>query len=163
MASNETKGVSWLTKAALAGEAHAQYNLGVMYSQGMGGGVDPDAAVRWWRMAAEQGDGKSCFALGSMYMRAAQRLEGAEEEQATKAASAWFKQGADLGHGTSLFMFARALLSNIGKGTDVSKAWRLLSRAAKQQVQGAAELLERLEAATKRTNKPDADPAEDDL
>jgi hypothetical protein len=76
--------------------------------------------------------------------------EGGEERE---TASAWFKQGADLGHGLSQFMLARQMLTSVGKGTDVSAAWQLLSKASKQQVEGAAELLQRLELATQTQSK----------
>ena len=42
-------------KAAEQGDAEAQYNLGVMYANGDGLPEDDAEAVRWYRMAAEQG------------------------------------------------------------------------------------------------------------
>ena len=38
------------------GDARAQYNLGLMYARGDGVPEDDAEAVRWWRLAAEQGD-----------------------------------------------------------------------------------------------------------
>ena len=45
----------------------AQYDLGVAYANGDGVPEDKVEAVRWWRLAAEQGYGPAQFALGSMY------------------------------------------------------------------------------------------------
>ena len=42
---------------AEAGDASAQYILGLMYANGFGVPEDDDEAVRWYRMAAEQGYG----------------------------------------------------------------------------------------------------------
>ena len=44
------------TPLAEAGDEVAQYNLGVMYDNGLGVPQDPKEAVKWYRLAAEQGD-----------------------------------------------------------------------------------------------------------
>jgi uncharacterized protein len=49
------------------GDASAQYNLGLMYSNGRGVTQDYKAAVMWYRRAAEQGDAKAQTNLGVMY------------------------------------------------------------------------------------------------
>ena len=43
---------------------HAQYNLGVMYENGQGVPQDYKTAVKWYRLAAEQGDAGAQFNLG---------------------------------------------------------------------------------------------------
>ena len=42
-------------KAAVQGEAEAQYDLGVCYCNGEGVEKDPKQAAYWYRKAAEQG------------------------------------------------------------------------------------------------------------
>jgi TPR repeat protein len=49
------------------GDADAQYNLGVMYSNGDGVPRDYAEAMKWHRKAAEQGNGNAQFNLGFMY------------------------------------------------------------------------------------------------
>lgn len=44
-------------KAALQGNAIAQYNLGICYEYGDGVPRDREEANRWYKMAAGQGDG----------------------------------------------------------------------------------------------------------
>ena len=79
----------------------AQHSLGWMYDNGLGVPEDDIEAVRWYRMAAEQGYAKSQFNLGIMYaagegvpeddvqayawlsLAAAQGIEPAEEMQQT--------------------------------------------------------------------------------
>jgi TPR repeat protein len=49
------------------GDADAQYNLGVMYSNGDGVPRDYAEAMKWHRKAADQGNGNAQFNLGFMY------------------------------------------------------------------------------------------------
>jgi len=53
--------------AAAQGDADAQYNLGLMYSRGVGVGEDDAEALKWYRMAAAQGHAKAQYNLGMMY------------------------------------------------------------------------------------------------
>ena len=52
---------------AKMGDPHAQSNLGVMYSQGIGVPVDYKSAIMWWKRAAEQGHAKARYNLGVMF------------------------------------------------------------------------------------------------
>ena len=47
-----------LREKAEQGDVQAQYNLGIMYETGRGGPQDDAEAVRWYRLAAEQGDSR---------------------------------------------------------------------------------------------------------
>ena len=49
------------------GYAVAQYNLGVMYDNGLGVPQDYREAAKWYRFAAEQGEVKAQSNLASMY------------------------------------------------------------------------------------------------
>ena len=49
------------------GNAAAQFNLGVMYHDGQGVPQDYAEAVKWYRIAAEQGHPSSQYNLGVMY------------------------------------------------------------------------------------------------
>ena len=55
--------------AAEAGQAEAQFDLGLLYAQGLGVTRDMSEAGRWYRKAAEQGNAEAEFALGQMYSR----------------------------------------------------------------------------------------------
>ena len=50
------------------GDAAAQFNLGLMYKDGLGVAQDYAEAVRWYRKAAEQGNAAAQTNLGSMYL-----------------------------------------------------------------------------------------------
>nr|AOG62267.1 SEL-1-like domain containing protein [uncultured organism] len=43
------------SRAAKQGDVYAQYNLGVMYANGYGVPENDREAVKWYRLAAEQG------------------------------------------------------------------------------------------------------------
>ena len=53
--------------AAKQGNAVAQYNLGVMYDNGMGVPENDAEAVKWYRKAADQGYAMAQSNLGVMY------------------------------------------------------------------------------------------------
>ena len=78
--------------AANAGEAWAQFGLGVLYEMGRGGFPQSDTeAVRWYRLAAEQGDSAGQTMLGVMYSR------GQGVPQNDTEASRLFQMAADQG------------------------------------------------------------------
>jgi TPR repeat protein len=52
---------------AEAGEARAQYRLGVMYNMGFGVKADPETAALWLGRAAEQDVADAQFILGVLY------------------------------------------------------------------------------------------------
>jgi TPR repeat protein len=53
----------WYTLAAEQGYAHAQFNLGWMYDEGVGVEKNKAEAVRWYTQAAERGDADAQAAL----------------------------------------------------------------------------------------------------
>ena len=57
------KGAEWLTKAALHGNAPAQYNLGRMYQWGKGVEKDLQQARFWFQKAIDNGHEKAKEAL----------------------------------------------------------------------------------------------------
>ena len=79
------------TPLAEAGDANAQYNLGVMYRQGYGVPQDYAEAVRWYRLAADQGYAFAQYNLGNMYRRG----DGVPQDYAE--AVKWYRLAADQG------------------------------------------------------------------
>jgi len=81
------------TKAkAEAGDADAQYNLGLMYVLGEGVEQDFKEAVKWYQKAADQGDAIAQSNLGLMYQK------GQGVEQDFKEAAKWWQKAADQGN-----------------------------------------------------------------
>lgn len=56
----------WLTDAEL-GDADAQYNVGKIFENGMGGPPDYESAAKWYGKAAEQGHPSALLSLGLLY------------------------------------------------------------------------------------------------
>lgn len=79
-------------QAAEQGNAKAQYNLGVMYAQGLGVRQDYTQAVQWYRKAAEQGDAEAQYNLGLMYYKG----EGVRQDLAL--AQEWFGKACQNGN-----------------------------------------------------------------
>ncbi|MDO6761475.1 tetratricopeptide repeat protein [Tamlana sp. 2_MG-2023] len=55
------------TEAAKAGHVYAQYNLGLMYEQGLGTNKNLEEAVHWYRESSMQGNSAAQFNLGVCY------------------------------------------------------------------------------------------------
>ena len=56
----------WKT-AAEGGQAEAQFDLGLLYAEGLGTRRDLAEAAEWYRKAADQGNAQAEFALGQMW------------------------------------------------------------------------------------------------
>jgi TPR repeat protein len=74
------------------GAASAQYNLGVMYANGVGVPENDAEAVKWFRKAADQGDAEGQYNLGVMYDFGM----GVPENDAE--AVKWYRKSADQGN-----------------------------------------------------------------
>ena len=64
---SSAQNIAELKKQAAAGDAKAQYSLGVAYANGYGVSEDKSEALRWWRKAADQGYAEAQFSLGAAY------------------------------------------------------------------------------------------------
>ena len=62
-----------LETRAKAGDAVAQYDLGVAYQRGDGVKADLKRAVRWWQKSADAGYGLAEYNLGVAYQRGASK------------------------------------------------------------------------------------------
>jgi TPR repeat protein len=144
-----------------AGQAEAQFDLGVLYAQGLGVQRDMTTAERWYRKAAEQGNAEAEFALGQMYSRGwgvprdeadALRwfqmanspesdgpstewslIEGYGVQQDQKQAAYWYELAAQKGHAEAQYNLGRLYAE--GKGGiphDEETAVRWVRAAASQ-------------------------------
>ena len=77
------------------GDAHAQFNLGVMYQDGQGVPQNHAEAVKWYRLAAEQGIDRAQYNLGVMY------ANGRGVPQNYAEAVKWYRLAADQGHASA--------------------------------------------------------------
>ncbi|MFA0164100.1 tetratricopeptide repeat protein, partial [Vibrio splendidus] len=73
------------------GDAHGQFNLGVIYEEGKGVSQDDTQAVSWYRKAAEQGYARAQTNLGRMFKK------GRGVSQDDKEAVSWYRKAAEQG------------------------------------------------------------------
>lgn len=74
------------------GDAAAQFNLGLIYTEGQGVAKNDKLAVQWFRKAAEQGEVYAQFNLGVMY------AQGRGVAKNDELAVDWFRKAAEQGH-----------------------------------------------------------------
>ena len=146
--------------AAEAGQAAAQFDLGLLYAQGLGVRRDLGEAEKWYRKAAEQGNTEAEFALGQMYSRGwgvprdttdALRwlqlandpdtdgpptdwavLDGYGVQQDQKQAAYWYQQAAQKGHVEAQFNLGRLYATGQGLAHDEEQAAHWIRAAASQ-------------------------------
>ena len=82
---------------AKQGDVIAQYNLGVMYGEGVGVPENESEAVKWFRKAADQGYADAQYNLGLMYDNG----EGVPENESE--AVKWYRKAADQGHASAQY------------------------------------------------------------
>ena len=81
--------------AAEQGIAESQYNLGVMYGNGLGVPKDDAVAVKWYTKAAEQGLARAQYNLAVKYDNGT----GVPEDDAV--AVKWYTKAAEQGHASA--------------------------------------------------------------
>ncbi len=59
--------MKWYRKAAEQGVAKAEFNLGLMYDNGLGVKQDYAKGAKWYRKAAKKGNATAQYNLGLMY------------------------------------------------------------------------------------------------
>lgn len=127
------------------GYANAQYNMGVLYKNGLGVAKDLKKAADWYRRASEQGERGALNNLGLMY----QKGDGVPQnhQEAFKLYSLSANQGFPLGQRNLGAMYS----GGMGVEKNAVFAYQWLSLAAAQGDEGAKPFLEHLE----KTMAPD--------
>ena len=145
-----------LQPLAEAGNIEAQNRMGLMYLFGEGAPKDLALAVRWFRMAADQGDARAQYQLGDIYagidpnqavpwltkaaeqgLNIAQVTLGADYEngwgvgQDYAQAAAWYRRSADQGNINAQLSLGMMLSEGRGVPKDPVAAYMWLSLAHK--------------------------------
>lgn len=93
-------GATRLRERANAGDAAAQYEIGVRYAEGRGVSSDTVRAARWFEQAAAQNLAPAQYRLGGMYER------GTGVTKDLEAARRWYERAAQAGHVKSMHNLA---------------------------------------------------------
>lgn len=88
---NFEKAAFWFREAAQSNIANADYNLGVLYHQGLGVEKDLDRALYWYREAAKLGHAEAQYNLGIAH------IEGIGTKYDAPLAAAFFESSANQG------------------------------------------------------------------
>jgi len=114
----------WATKAAEGGDRNGQFRLGYAYNNGQGTAQDSVAALKWYKLAAEQGCGTSMNNIGVIY---------GEVEQDHKAAFTWFLKAAEAGIKQTQYHVGQCCYyGGNGAAKNLTEARKWLQKAADQ-------------------------------
>ena len=122
--------------AAERGDAHAQFCLGTPYSDGVA--VDHAEAIRWLRMAVDQGYNMGQNAFGRCYYHG----WGVAKDFAT--AVRWFRLAADQGNAVAQYNLGGCYETGEGVAVSIAEAKRWYRLAADQGYEDAKAALRRL-------------------
>ena len=109
---------------SVQGLSYAQNNLGLIYHNGQGVAQDYKEAVKWYRLAANQGDAESQTKLGIMYS------QGLGVTQDYKKAFSWYQKAAEQGNVQGQFVLGNMYAHNEGAKQDFIRAYMWSSLAA---------------------------------
>lgn len=107
-----------LTPDAKAGDAKAQYYLGLLHAHGYGVPKNPAEAAKWFQKAAEQDVPEAQFDLGHLYRR------GAGVPQDYEQAILWLRKAADNGDTFAQSSLAEMYLDGHGTERDLVQAYK---------------------------------------
>ncbi|WP_353247794.1 SH3 domain-containing protein [Salinisphaera sp. T31B1] len=117
-----TAGALW-RPAAEAGDAQAQYGLGLLYANGWGVPQDPLAAQRWYGLAAERG------LAAAQYNLAVMRETGHGVPRDVAEAGYWYTEAAAQGLSPAARNLALMILGGDGLERDPARAVKWLARS----------------------------------
>lgn len=118
-----------LVEQAKSGVAFAQFQIGTMYENGEGVGIDIDRAIFWYELAAKQGYSDAQFNLGNMYQITQNKNE-------IKSAY-WFERAADNGDVEAQYNISLLYMDGIGIKKDLKKSFEWMEKAAKNNYANA--------------------------
>ena len=100
-----------------------EYRIAGMYEKGLGTDVNVQEAIRWYKTAADNGDGHAAYHLGHIYQ------DGQIAEQDFSAALKWFEKAADLGNKYAWYSLGCLYCDGKGIRQNFSKAAEWFQKA----------------------------------
>ena len=139
-----------LRAKAEAGNAAAQFDLGIMYRTGDGVPKDAVEAVKWYRLAAEQGNAKAQTNLGLMYANG----DGVPKDQ-TEAVK-WYRKAAEQGNTNAQYNLGNMYNRGEGVPRDLVQAHMWWNIAGAKGNEGAKKNLAEVEKQMSSEQKAEA-------
>jgi TPR repeat protein len=121
---DDAQALATLRDLAESGHPQAQYDLGLVYLNGMGVSQDLPAAVGWWKKAAEQGHVNAQYKLAHSYR------EGRGIEPDAGKAFYWYTRAAEQGDAEAQYNVGYSYRIGYGTTKSLADAARWYERAA---------------------------------
>jgi len=118
--------VAKLRKEAEQGDAHAQYNLGVSYENGLDVPQDYSQALTWLRKSAEQGYAPGQNGLATLYSY------GRGVTRDDKQSVVWYRKAAEQGYERAQYNLGAAYFNGLGVAKDYRQAALWTEKSAEQ-------------------------------
>ncbi|MEW5705022.1 MAG: tetratricopeptide repeat protein [Pseudomonadota bacterium] len=117
-----------LLATAEAGDANAQYAVGIIYQEGRGVEKDLGKTIAWYEKAAAKGEVNALYTLGYM------SHHGIGMAQNFDKAAQWYRAAGDKGHPKAMFELARLYMRGLGVERSFAEAVRWIEKAANQDM-----------------------------
>jgi uncharacterized protein len=115
----------WYRRAAVQGDAFAQYWIAYLFSMGMGVAIDGKEAAKWYYRSAVQGYDEAEFIIGFLYFSGCVALP-----QDFREAAEWFLRGAEQGNARAQFYLGICYAQGKGVVQDYVQAYMWFNLAA---------------------------------
>lgn len=125
------------SQRARLGHADAQYNLGLIYEEGMGVAIDLNQALYWYGLAAEKGYVRAQYKLGYLFYFGPQALYTPD------TALQWFHRAADQNDPNAIYRLG-IIHAQPGESQNIPLALSYLKDAARAGHSGAQQKLGQL-------------------
>ena len=121
-----TEALEMLEKLAQKGDSRAQYEVALMYLQGIGTAVDPTRGGQWMMAAANNGNATAMVEIGGRFET------GMNAEKNPILAFTWYRRAAATGDPIGMYKLAMVYESGEGMPQDLPRAyaWYRLSKNA---------------------------------
>ncbi len=111
---------------ASKGDANAQFNLGVLYDEGLGVPANPELARSFWQQAAENGLAPALHSLALLEIDLSEDGRGDLDK-----AHGWPQQAAEAGHLPARYTLGKVYEYGVGVDVDPAMALTHISQAAR--------------------------------
>ncbi len=121
-------------RMAQAGNSIAQYELGVMYTSGMGVNKNQETAIKWIIKSAEQNNADGIFILATFYSQGLGSLTKSDS-----MALVWYRKAASLGHEASQTILDRhdgVAQNQVAQTTKRTTSWKDQQRSLTHKING---------------------------
>ncbi len=133
--------------SAREGNSDAQYQLGIIYMDGLGVRSNAEEAAYWFRKAAQNGHMASQFEIGHCF------ATGSGVQQDSRIAAEWYWRAAEQGDPDAAFYLARMYRDGVGMKVDIEKARYYFRQASEAGLPEATDELSALPAPAPKVAK----------